>query len=157
MHIRQDDPTAPYVADLLAHHLHELHSVMAEHAFALDATGLSAPTITFWTLWQDDALAGFGALKELDPAHGEVKSMRAAPAARGKGVGRALLDHIIGEARKRGYARLSLETGTAPLHLPAISLYRSAGFLSCEPFADYEASPHNQFFRLDLSAPTLSA
>jgi hypothetical protein len=81
--IRQDDPTAPYVADLLAHHLEELRSVMGEHAQALDASGLSAATVTFWTAWQGDVLAGFGALKQLDESHGEVKSMRAAPAARG--------------------------------------------------------------------------
>ena len=149
--IRQDDPTAPHVADLLALHLEELRRVMGEHAQALDASGLSAPTVTFWTVWQGDALAGFGALKQLDETHGEVKSMRAAPAARGTGAGRAILHHIIAEARKRGYARLSLETGTAPLHAPAVSLYRSAGFVSCEPFADYRASPHNQFMSLDLS------
>ncbi|MCP3444215.1 GNAT family N-acetyltransferase [Bradyrhizobium sp. CCGUVB14] len=151
MDIRQDDPKAAHVADLLAHHLEELRSVMGEHAQALDASGLSAPTVTFWTVWQGDVLAGFGALKQLDDTHAEVKSMRAAPAARGTGVGRAILNHIVAEGRKRGYARLSLETGTAPLHEPAVALYRSAGFVSCEPFADYQASPHNQFMRLDLS------
>lgn len=151
MEIRQDDPKAPHVADLLAHHLEELRSVMGEHAQALDASGLSAPTVTFWTVWHGDVLAGFGALKQLDDTHAEVKSMRAAPAARGTGVGRAILLHIIAEARKRGCARLSLETGTAPLHVPAVTLYRSAGFVSCDPFADYQASPHNQFMSLDLS------
>lgn len=151
MEIRQDDPTALHVADLLAHHLEELRSVMGKHAQALDASGLSGPAVTFWTAWQGDVLAGFGALKQLDATHGEVKSMRAAPTARGTGVGRAILHHIIAEARKRGYARLSLETGTATLHAPAIALYRSAGFVSCEPFADYQASPHNQFMSLELS------
>ncbi|WP_234682943.1 GNAT family N-acetyltransferase [Bradyrhizobium monzae] len=151
MDIRQDDPKAPHVADLLAHHLAELQSVMGEHAQALDASGLSDSAVTFWTVWQDDALVGFGALKQLDDTHAEVKSMRAAPAARGTGVGRAILHHLIAEARKRGYARLSLETGTAPLHVPAVALYRSAGFVSCAPFADYRASPHNQFMSLDLA------
>lgn len=150
MDIRQDDPTAPYVADLLAHHLEELRSVMGEHAQALDASGLSAASVTFWTAWHNDELAGFGALKQLDETHGEVKSMRAAPTARRTGAGRAILNHIIAESRKRGYARLSLETGTAPLHAPAVSLYRSAGFVSCGPFAAYQASPHNQFLSLDL-------
>lgn len=150
MEIRQDDPTAPHVAALLAHHLHELRGEMAEFAFALDATGLSAPNVTFWTAWTDEALAGFAALKALGPRHGEVKSMRAAPHARGTGVGRALLDHIIGEARARGYDRLSLETGTADLHAPAVALYRRAGFAPCEAFADYRPSPHNQFFTLIL-------
>jgi putative acetyltransferase len=150
MDIRRDDPTAPYVANLLAHHLRELQEVMAEHAFALDASGLAMPGVTFWTAWNGDALAGFGALKQLDPTHGEVKSMRASPAARGTDVGRAILAHIVSESRGRGYARLSLETGTAALHAPAIALYRSAGFVSCEAFADYRPSPHNQFFSLDL-------
>ncbi|MDH6264260.1 GNAT family N-acetyltransferase [Bradyrhizobium sp. BR13661] len=151
MDIRQDDPKAPHVADLLAHHLEELRSVMGEHARALNASGLSAASVTFWTAWQDGVLAGFGALKQLDATHGEVKSMRAAPSARRTGAGRAILNHIITEARNRGYARLSLETGTAPLHAPAVSLYRSAGFVSCEPFAGYQPSPHNQFMSLDLS------
>lgn len=152
MEIRQDDPTAPHVADLLTHHLQELHAVMGEHAFALDATGLSAPGVTFWTAWENDVLLGFGALKQLGEGDGEVKSMRAAPAARGAGVGRAMLNHIVRESRRRGYASLSLETGTATLHGPAISLYRSAGFVNCGPFGDYQASPHNQFLRLELSA-----
>jgi putative acetyltransferase len=150
MNIKRDDPTAPHVADLLSHHLRELQEVMAEHAFALDASGLSAPSVTFWTAWHGETLAGFGALKQLDPLHGEVKSMRASPAARGTGVGRAILNHVVTVARERGYARLSLETGTATLHAPAVALYRSAGFVSCEAFAEYRPSPHNQFFTLDL-------
>jgi putative acetyltransferase len=125
---------------------------MGAYAFALDSTGLSAPNVTFWTAWNNDTLAGFGALKQLDPAHGEVKSMRADPAARGTGVGRAILRHIIAEAGTRGYAQLILETGTAMMHVPAISLYRSAGFVACAAFADDQPSPHNQFLRLDLSA-----
>lgn len=148
--IRPDDPTAPYVAALLNDHLRELQSVMGEHAFALDASGLSASEVTFWTAWRGDQLAGFAALKQLGAGQGEVKSMRAAPSARGTGVGRALLAHIVGEARARGYWALYLETGTAELHQPAIGLYRSAGFVSCGPFADYKASPHNQFMILPL-------
>lgn len=149
--IRQDDPTAPYVADLLNYHLNELRGVMANHAFALDASGLSAASVTFWTAWRGDELAGFAGLKMLDPTHGELKSMRAAPAARGTGVGHALLGHIIAEARLRGYTRLSLETGTADLHAPAIALYRRSGFVACDAFADYRPSPHNQFMRLQLA------
>jgi len=150
MQIRRDDPTAPYVADLLDHHLRELQGAMEGHAFALDASGLSAASVTFWTAWDGETLLGFGALKQLDSSHGEVKSMRAAPVARGTGVGRAMLEHIVTEARQRGYTRSSLETGTAPLHAPAISPYRSAGFVSCNAFANYQPSPHNQFFHLDL-------
>ena len=152
MDIRNDDPTAPHVRALLAYHLADLQAVMGDHANALDATGLSDPRVTFWTAWRDNDLAGFAALKQLDATHGEVKSMRAAPSARGTGVGRALLDHVIAEARRRGYARLSLETGTARLHAPAMALYHSAGFVACGAFADYLPSPHNQFMRMDLAA-----
>jgi putative acetyltransferase len=150
MDIRQDNPTGAHVAELLTLHLRELQEAMGAHAFALDASGLADPKVTFWTAWQGEALLGFAALKQLDDAHAEVKSMRAAPSARGTGVGRALLNHVIAEAQRRGYARLSLETGTATLHAPAISLYRSAGFTACDAFADYRPSPHNQFMTLDL-------
>lgn len=148
--IREDDPAATYVTDLLTHHLAELRSVMRSHAFALDATGLSAPNVTFWTAWHGQTLAGFVALKALNDRAGELKSMRAAPAARRTGVGRALLQHVVAEARVRGFRRLYLETGTADLHAPAAALYRSAGFVNCDAFADYTPSPHNQFMRLEL-------
>ncbi|USU03774.1 GNAT family N-acetyltransferase [Sphingomonadaceae bacterium OTU29LAMAA1] len=150
MHIRRDDPAAPYVAALLAHHLTELRGNMAEFAFALDATGLAAPEVTFWTAWRGETLVGFVALKQLDSDHGELKSMRAAPEARGTGVGRALLAHVVEEAQARGYGRLSLETGTADLHASAVALYRSAGFIDTNAFADYRPSPHNQFLTLSL-------
>ncbi len=149
--IQQDDPAAPYVTPLLTLHLTEVRGVMGpEFAFALDETGLSAPDITFWTAWRGTALAGFVALKQLDVQQGELKSMRVAPGARRTGVGRALLDHVIDEARQRHYARLLLETGTAPLHAPAVALYHGAGFVDCAPFADYQRSPHNQFMMLTL-------
>ncbi len=150
MEIRRDDPAAAHVAELLAYHLRELRGEMAEFAFALDATGLSAPEVTFWTAWREGHLAGFAALKQLGPEHGEVKSMRAAPFARGSGVGRALLAHVIDESRTRGYTRLSLETGTAALHDPAVALYRRAGFVPADAFAGYRPSPYNQFFTLGL-------
>lgn len=151
MDIRQDDPNAPHVATLLAFHLSELHAVMSgEFAFALDARGLSEPGVTFWTVWIDDALAGFSALKRLDADHAEVKSMRADPAFLGRGVGRAMMDHIVAAARADGYARLSLETGTAASHDAAVALYHRTGFVDCPPFADYRASPHNRFMTLAL-------
>lgn len=149
--IRPDDPTAAHVADLLAFHLAELRGVMsAEFAFALDANELAVPEISFWTAWRDETLVGIAALKQLDPTHAEVKSMRAAPAARGTGVGRALIEHIVAEATACGYRRLSLETGTAATHDAAVALYKSVGFVACGPFADYAPSPHNQFMTLDL-------
>ncbi len=151
MDIRLDDPTAPHVADLLAYHLRDMRSEAEEFSFALDASALADPCISFWTIWDGPALAGFGALKQLDARHGEVKSMRIAPGFLGLGIGRALLNHVIAEAQRRDYHRISLETGTTPPYQPAISLYRSAGFRSCDAFADYEPSPYNQFFTRDLT------
>ncbi len=148
--IRVDDPAAAHVADLLAHHLAELRGEMSDFAFALDATGLSQPGVTFWTAWVGDTLGGFVALKDHSDGSGELKSMRAAPAVRGTGVGRALLAHVVAEARARGLTRIDLETGTAALHAPAVSLYRSAGFIDRGPFADYRPSPYNQFLTLPL-------
>jgi putative acetyltransferase len=149
--IRPDDPAAAHVAALLAFHLAELRATVPPgFAFALDAGGLSSPDIAFWTAWRGNELAGFVALKRLGTEAAELKSMRAAPAARGSGVGRALLDHAVASARAAGYRRLYLETGTAPSYTPAIALYRSAGFVDCPAFADYQPSPHNQFMTLSL-------
>jgi putative acetyltransferase len=149
--IRPDDPTAPHVADLLAFHLAEMRGAAdPAFAFALDASGLSSSAVTFWTAWQGETLAGFAALRQLALDHGEVKSMRAAPGARRTGIGRALLRHVIAEAHVRHYRRLSLETGTGPVFAPAAALYRSAGFVDCPPFADYQPSPHNRFMTLQL-------
>lgn len=152
MDIRQDDPTSPAVADLLAMHVAfgRAHTP-AENAHVLDSSGLTAPGITFWTIWDDGQLAGFGALKEFDPTHGEVKSMRTAPTHLRKGVGRAILDHIVMTARSRGYTRLSLETGTAAPFGPANALYERAGFTDGPVFGGYPASTHNRFMTLELT------
>lgn len=151
MEIRQDDPRSPAVAPLLALHLAELRGVMTpEFAFALDANELAAPGITFWTAWRDGALVGMAALKRLAGHDAEVKSMRAAPSALGTGVGRALIHHTINAARDAGYRTLWLETGTADTHAAAVGLYHAVGFVDCEPFADYVASPHNRFMTMAL-------
>lgn len=151
MDVRVDDPNNPALADLLREHVAEQHgNVPPGFAFALDAGALSASDVTFFSAWHDGTLAGFGALRELGDTAGEVKSMRAAPAFRGKGAGRAILDRIVAAARERGYRRLYLETGTTAAYDAALALYRRAGFVSCAPFGDYRASPHNQFFMLDL-------
>ena len=110
-----------------------------------EAEGLRRPDVTFWTLWDGDELAGCGALKELSPAHGEIKSMRTAQAHRNKGVARALLRHILEEARRRSYTRLSLETGSQPAFEPARRLYAGFGFVFCGPFADYVEDPNSVF------------
>ena len=151
--IRRDDPASPALAGLLALHVADARAhTPPENAHVLDAAGLSSPAVTLWSAWADDRLAGMAALKQLDAAHGEIKSMRTAPDALRRGVARALLAHIVATARTRGYARLSLETGTAPAFTAANRLYESAGFVDGPVFADYPVSPHNRFMTLDLGA-----
>jgi putative acetyltransferase len=135
---------------LVLHRTEALGSTPRENAHALDLDGLRRPDIAFWTAWDGRTLLGMAGLRELAPDHGDIKSMRTAPRALRRGVGRALLDHLIATARARGYARLSLETGTAPMFDPANAMYESAGFQDCPPFGDYPDSPHNRFMTLRL-------
>ena len=144
--IRIDDLAGEATRTLIARHLDGMHdSSPPESVHALDADGLRHPAITFWSAWIDGELAGIGALKEIDAERGELKSMRVDDAFRGTGVGRALLRHIIGEARDRGMASLWLETGTAPEFAPAQRLYESEGFTLCGPFEGYTHDPHSVF------------
>ena len=149
--IKPGDFTDHRVKALLTRHLEGMHANSpAGHVFALDWSGLQKPEITFYALWECDDLLGFGALKELGPRAGEIKSMRTADAHLRKGVAVAILDHITAEARARGYARLSLETGSGPFFEPALRLYRNYGFIDGPPFDGYVKSPFNQFLHLDL-------
>lgn len=151
--IEVDDPRKPDVRALLERHLtFSLETSPPEHSFALDVDGLLDPVITFYTYRVSGELLGIGALKELDPAHGEIKSMHTAAAARGRGVGRAMLTHLLGVAWSRDYTRVSLETGTMAEFTAARALYSSAGFSPCEPFADYKPSPDNYFMTLVLES-----
>lgn len=146
MLIRTDDLNGPEIRALLDEHLRSMHEISPpESVHALDLEALRRPEITFWTAWRDGELIGCGALKELDRTHGEVKSMRTVAAERRKGVGRALLEHIIAAARARSYARLSLETGSMAAFTPARRLYESFGFVYCPPFADYAEDPNSVF------------
>jgi putative acetyltransferase len=139
------------VKALLTGHLESMHANSPPgHVFALDWSGLQKPEISFYALWEGEDLLGFGALKELEPRAGEIKSMRTADAHLRKGVAAAILDHIITEASQRGYSRLSLETGSGPAFEPALKLYRKYGFADGEPFGGYGKSPFNQFLHLDL-------
>lgn len=146
MDIRPDDLTDSAVIDLLREHLRDVaqHSP-PESIHALDVEALRRPGISFWAAWQDGELLGCGALKQLDAWHAEIKSMRTASRHRRKGVAAALLRHILDEARRRGYRRLSLETGSAAAFAPAHRLYASFGFAPCGPFADYLADPYSVF------------
>jgi putative acetyltransferase len=151
LRIERDDLTRPAIHALLAEHLRSMHELSPpESVHALDLSGLKRPDVTFWSVWDGDVLVGCGALKELDPTHGEVKSMRTPLALRRRGAGRAMLAHILATARERGYKRLSLETGTAAAFAPAHRLYESAGFAFCGPFGDYAEDPHSVFMTLAL-------
>ncbi|MTH69872.1 GNAT family N-acetyltransferase [Agromyces bracchium] len=123
----------------------------AESVHALDVSGLSVPEVTLWTIGEGDDLLGCVALKQLDPAHGELKSMRTDAAARGRGLGARLLEYVLAEAKRRGYARLSLETGSEAFFRPARTLYAKYGFVECPPFADYALDPNSVFMTLELS------
>lgn len=151
MNIRVDDLNGPEILQLLREHLQSmyLHSP-PESVHALGIEALRKPGITFWTVWQDSELMGCGALKELDPTHGEIKSMRTASAYLRKGVASALMIHILEEARRRSYRRLSLETGSRDAFAPARSLYTRFGFKFCSPFADYVEDPFSVFMTREL-------
>lgn len=151
MRIELDDLSRPEVHALLREHLSEMHELSPpESVHALDLARLRSPDVTFWSVWDGSLLLGCGALKQLDPAHGEVKSMRTPTALRRRGAGRAVLAHIIGEARARGYERLSLETGSMAAFVPAQALYERFGFTCCAPFGDYKADPNSVFMTLAL-------
>ena len=151
MHIRVDDLLGPEIAMLLEEHLADMRSVSPpESKHALDLPGLRRPEITFWTVWDAGQLAGCGALMQLDASHGEVKLMRTARSHRGRGVASTMLSHIIDEAKRRGYRRLSLETGAMAFFAPARSLYRKFGFEACGPFGSYQEDPHSAFFTMSI-------
>lgn len=153
MDIRLDDLSGSEIHALLEEHLAEMHRISPpESVHALDVHALREPGISFWTVWSEGGLLGCGALKELSPSHGEIKSMRTAAAHRGKGVGRAMLAHIMKEARMRGYERLSLETGSMKEFEPARKLYQAFGFRFCPPFADYVEDPNSVFMTRSLES-----
>jgi putative acetyltransferase len=149
--IERDDLLRAEVRALLGEHLTSMYSLSPpESVHALGTEGLKSPDVTFWTVWEGDVLMGCGALKELDATHGEVKSMRTPATLRRRGAGRAVLTHILAEARARGYTRLSLETGSMAEFKPARELYESFGFSYCGPFGPYKEDPYSTFMTLEL-------
>ena len=151
MDIRIDDLQGDGIIASLREHKADLaqHSP-PESCHALDLDGLRAPEVTFWSVWGEGGLMGFGALKELDAMHGEIKSMRTVPGHLRKGVAARLMRHILQEARRRDYRRLSLETGSMEVFEPARVLYERFGFEQCDPFADYVEDPYSVFMKIDL-------
>jgi putative acetyltransferase len=151
MRIEPDDLTRAAIHALLEEHLAHMHELSPpEQVFALDLDKLRAPDISFFSVWDDETLLGCGALRQLSATEGEVKSMRTPHGLRGRGAGRAVLDHIIALARERDYRLLSLETGSHSAFEPAQRLYASRGFELCGPFGSYRENPHSVFMQLRL-------
>ncbi|GHJ36585.1 GNAT family N-acetyltransferase [Streptomyces sp. TS71-3] len=146
MDIAVDDLSGDDIAAFLAAHVSEMKTLSPlESKHALDLDGLRRPEITFWSVRDGGALVGCGALKELDGDHAELKSMRTDPVRKRSGIASWLLAHIVAEAGRRGYRRLSLETGSAEFFAPARALYAKFGFAYCPPFGEYRDDPHSVY------------
>jgi putative acetyltransferase len=146
-----DDLSGPLTRALVARHLAGMHeNSPPESVHAFDVEKLRQPGVTFWSAWIGDEIVCIGALKQLDPDRGELKSMRVADAFLGRGFGRAMLDHLIAEARARGMKSLWIETGSTAAFAPALRLYESAGFDRCEPFDVYVDDPFSIFMKRDI-------
>ena len=149
--IVRDDLTSPEVVALVELHLRAAHANSPPGSvFALDLTGLRDPAVTVWSAWDGDQVVGLAALKRRDDTHGELNSMRTAPSHLRRGVGRMLLDHVIAEARTRGYRRISLETGTSTSFTAAHALYENAGFTICDPFGPYTDRVFAAYYTLEM-------
>ncbi|QDY90998.1 GNAT family N-acetyltransferase [Arthrobacter sp. UKPF54-2] len=151
--IARDSPALPDVRDLLEEHLADMFATSpAESVHALDHGALAGPDISFWTARDDGGeLLGCGALKELGREEAEIKSMRTAEHARGRGIAALVLGRILDEAHLRGYQRLFLETGSQEFFAPARRLYARHGFVPCPPFAGYQPDPNSVFMALSLA------
>jgi putative acetyltransferase len=151
MHIKEDDLSGPQIRALLeTHFAGMLANSPKDKCHFLDFDGLKAPGVTFWSIWDGDALAGCGALRELDGTHGEIKSIRTHSDHLRKGAAAQMLDHIIKTPRARGYHRLSLETGSGDAFEAATALYRHYGFTQCPAFGGYREDPFSRFMTLAL-------
>lgn len=150
--VEPQDPREPDVVALLQRHLDFAHSVTPpDDVHALDLDGLLDPRVSFFSLREDGVLLGIGAVKQLDETHYELKSIHTAEGARGRGVGRAVVEHLLGVARERGASRVSLETGSMEAFAPSRSLYKRLGFVECGPFDTYSPSRSSTFMTLDLT------
>lgn len=149
--IAVDDPRIDDVRTLLDRRLAFAHEVTpSDHVHAMEVDDLVGPAVTFYSARRDGALLGVGALKRLDETHAELKSMHASEAARGQGVGRAMVDHLLAVAADRSYQRVSLETGTGDAFVPAPSLYTKIGFKPCAPVGEYTLNPYSACMTIDL-------
>jgi putative acetyltransferase len=154
MQIALDDLSGPDIIAFLQEHVREMRAITPlESKHALDLEGLRKPEVTFWSVRDGGAVVGCGAIKALDPDHAEIKSMRTAASRKRSGIASMMLTHIIAEARRMGFSRLSLETGSAGFFAPARALYAKFGFEPCPPFGDYTEDPHSVFMTRLLRDP----
>ncbi|HAY06043.1 MAG TPA: GNAT family N-acetyltransferase [Hyphomonas sp.] len=150
--IRPDDLSSAEMADLIAIHAHTMLAASPpESCHFLPIEGLRQPSVSVWSMWEEGSLIGCGALKDLGDGTGEIKSMHTREALRGRGLGRVMLEFILGEARRRGYTALWLETGSMDAFIPARRLYEAYGFTYCGPFGDYVDDPNSTFMTLKLA------
>ena len=152
LEIREADPRDPSALALLEAHIAHCWDAGAppESTHVMDVEALRTPAMTFWTAWQDSQVVACGALKEIDPSHGEIKSMHTVASCRGQGVAAAMLKHIVEAARGRGYRRVSLETGSMEAFAAARAFYARHGFTPCPPFEGYREDPNSVFMTLTL-------
>jgi putative acetyltransferase len=150
--IRRGELDDPRIVALLRHHFDKCHEVTPPgSAHVFDVSKLKSPDVDFFAAWDGETLLGVGAVKYLDLRHGEVKSMHTTETARRRGVGGAILRCIVGEAKAKGIARLSLETGSFDYFAPAVALYKANGFEECAPFGSYRPDPNSLFLTRDIT------
>ncbi|MDR5651034.1 GNAT family N-acetyltransferase [Ruixingdingia sedimenti] len=144
--LRRDSPLAPDVAPVLARHLAMMRAASPpESVHALPADALAGPDVAFYSLRAGGQVLAIGAIRRIAPGHHEIKSMHVVAEARGRGLSRRMLGHLIAAARADGARRISLETGIEDAFIPARALYAAAGFAPCGPFGDYGPDPHSVF------------
>ena len=141
----------PEVNELLKKHFIELRAASPEEStHVLDIPGLKAPSIKFWSLWDDNKLLGCGALKFLDKEHGEFKSIRIHDNFRRQNIGVKLIEHLVIEAKKLKIKRISIETGAGKFFEPARKLFEKCKFKPCKPFAHYKSDPNSLYYTLQI-------
>ena len=146
MIIAEEHPLTPDLELLFQRPTADMHAdTPPESIHMMDKGALAAPDIRFFVLRDAGEPLAMGAYKRIDAAHAEIKSMHVLVEARGRGLSRAMLDHLLGEARKDGFTRLSLETGVQTTFVAARALYARAGFVDCPPFEGYLDDPHSVF------------
>lgn len=149
--ITRESPATPDLALLFERHTADMHAdTPPESIHMMDASELDHPDIAFFVMREGGVPLAMGAFKRINDGHAEIKSMHVLAEARGRGLSRAMLDHLLAAARAAGFARLSLETGVQPTFIAARALYERAGFAICGPFEGYDEDPNSLFMTRSL-------